>query len=78
MERDVRGEGRRWTSEELLHHDELPGRLEMVAGKLCLTKAERILLLEALLEHVGANRAVHIGPLRVWQDAVALRAAAQS
>lgn len=75
MEHDVRGEGRRWTATEMHRHDELPGRLEIVGGKLCLNEQERLVLLVALLKHVGANAAVQIGPLKVWQEAVALREA---
>lgn len=54
------------------HHD-LPGRLEMVGGKLCLDDAQRALLLGALLEHVGARRAVSLGSLQVWEAAIAER-----
>ena len=32
-----------------------------------------MLLLGALLEHVGTARAVQLGPLQAWQNAVAMR-----
>lgn len=75
---DIRLEGRRWTREELVRHDALPGRLEMVCGKLCLDDAQRMLLLEALLEHVGTARAVSLGPLEAWANAVNQRRQAEA
>ena len=73
MELDIRLHGRRWESEELCRHDELPGRLEVIAGKLCGNDEERLLLLGALLEHVGTARVVQLGSLQAWQNAVAIR-----
>ena len=73
MELDIRLHGRSWESEEFGRHDELPGRLELIGGKLCWNDEERLLLLGALLEHVGTARAVQLGPLQAWQNAVAMR-----
>lgn len=70
---DIRLQGRPWTADEMAQHDELPGRLEIVGGKLCLDDAQRMLLLGALLEHVGTASAVQLGPLRAWQEAIAQR-----
>lgn len=71
---DIRLEGRPCMSDELVsRHDELPSRLEMVHGKLCVDEARQMLLLEALLEHVGTARAVTLGPLEAWTAAVGQR-----
>lgn len=70
---DIRLEPRRWAGNEMRRHDELPGRLEMVDGQLCLDQEQRLLLLGALLEHVGTARAVQMGPLKAWSAAVAER-----
>ena len=73
MELDIRLHGRNWESEEFCRHDELPGRLELIAGKRCGNDEERLLLFGALLEHVGTARVVQLGPLQAWQYAVAMR-----
>jgi len=70
---DIRLDGRRWSASEMSRHDALPGRLEMVGGKLCINEAQRMLLLGALLEHVGTARAVSIGPLDAWRTALEKR-----
>ncbi|MBP8100597.1 MAG: hypothetical protein KAY54_01830 [Burkholderiaceae bacterium] len=70
---DIRLEPRRWSGDELRRHDELPGRLEMVRGQLCLDEEQRLVLLGALLEHVGTARAVQMGPLKAWTTAIAER-----
>ena len=67
---DIRAQGRRWSAEEMWRHDELPGRLDLIRGQLCLDEAQRLLLLGALLEHVGTSRAVHLGPLEAWVSAI--------
>lgn len=73
MYADIRLDGRRWGPEELERHDELPGRLELVRGQLCLDEAQRLLLLSALLEHVGTALAVRLGPIEPWIKAIELR-----
>lgn len=71
---DIRAEGRRWIGEELQRrHDPLPGSLEVIQGKLCWSDEERLMLLGALLENVGIDQAVRLGPIEVWRDAVARR-----
>lgn len=42
----------------------------MNSGKLSRSEADRLVLLAALLEYVGALRAVQIGDPRVWGAAV--------
>lgn len=72
---DIRTVGRRWTAEEAtVLHDELPRRLEMVNGMLCLDEEQRMLLLGALLEQVGTERAVRLGSIRSWKQAICQRA----
>lgn len=70
---DIRLLGRPWSADEMHRHHDLPGRLEMVGGKLCADDTQRVLLLGALLEHVGARRAVSLGSLQVWEAAIAQR-----
>lgn len=70
---DIRMLGRPWSADEMHRHHDLPGRLEVVGGKLCLDDTQRALLLGALLEHVGARRAVSLGSLQVWEAAIAER-----
>lgn len=45
----------------------------MMGGKLCFNDEQRMLLLAALLEHIGTGRAVSLGPLSVWQAAIRQR-----
>lgn len=64
-------EGRAWGPDEALaRHDELPQKIEMVRGKLFLSDAERIVVMAALLEQMGAAAAVRIGDPDVWRSAV--------
>ncbi|HEX6705339.1 MAG TPA: hypothetical protein VF169_11315 [Albitalea sp.] len=65
-------EGRAWAGPEAMQrHDVLPAQLEMIGGKLPWSEEERLLLLAALLENVGALKAVEIGDWQVWRAAVA-------
>ena len=65
-------EGRAWTgSEAKQRHDSLPAQLEMIGGKLLWSEEERLVLLAALLENVGALRVVELGDPQVWRAAVA-------
>lgn len=43
----------------------------MVEGKLLWGDEERVKLLGLLLENVGADRAVRLGSVKVWRDALA-------
>lgn len=64
-----------WTGPEGLEKlNRLPGRLEMAHGKLCLDKAERLMLLAGLLENLGLDEVVKLGRLQDWQEAIAARA----
>ena len=65
-------EGRAWSGTEAKQrHDLLPAQLEMVRGKLLWSEEDRVVLLAALLENVGALRAVQLGDPQVWRTAVA-------
>lgn len=67
--------GRTWIGPEGLEKlNRLPGRLEMVHGKLCLDKVERLTLLAGLLENIGLDEVVKLGRLQDWQEAIAARA----
>lgn len=70
---DIRVHGRRWAANEMSRHDDLPGMIEMAGGKLCINTKQRMLLLGALLEHVGTAGAVSLGPLSAWQAAIEQR-----
>lgn len=65
-------QGRAWSGAEALQrHDDLPVPLEMVGGKLLWSEEDRLKLLGALLENVGADKAVRTGDPAVWRAAVA-------
>jgi hypothetical protein len=42
--------GKNWTADETSQRADLPGRLKMVDGNLCLGQEQRMMLLGALLE----------------------------
>lgn len=66
--------GRHWTAEGTAQlRDELSGSVETLNDMLCIDDEQRLLLLGALLELVGTDRAVRLGPLRAWKVAIALR-----
>ena len=65
-------ESRAWPGSEAMQRlDLLPAKLEMIRGKLLWSEEERVTLLAALLENVGALKAVQLGNPQVWRDAVA-------
>lgn len=69
-------QGRAWAAAEANRRWQLtPERLEMFEGKLLFEEQERVWLLALLLENVGADRAVRLGELNVWQEAVRSREA---
>jgi hypothetical protein len=69
---NIQLEGRAWQGEEAIRrHGMLPGRLEMLHGKLLWSDEERLMLLGAMLEQVGAAAAVRLGDPAVWRAAVA-------
>ena len=57
-------------SEATQRLDLLPAKLELIRGKLLWSEEERMTLLAALLENVGALKAVQLGNPQVWRDAV--------
>lgn len=70
--------GRNWTGPEgLAKLERLPGRLELMFGKLCFNETERRALLGGLLENIGLDEAVQLGDLHDWQQAIAARAIAE-
>lgn len=78
MEWDIGREGHSWTGPEgLAKLDRLPGRLEMVAGKVCSSESERSNLLAGLLENLGLDAVVRFGRIEDWQQALAARAEAE-
>ena len=73
---NIRRKGRAWASGEAQKRYRLtPEKLEMWEGRLLWSTAERTRLLGLLLENVGADRAVRLGSLDVWRDAIAAREA---
>jgi hypothetical protein len=68
--------GRAWRTGEAGSRFELtPDKIEMFEGKLLWSDEERAQLLGLLLENVGADRAVRLGSLQVWLDAIEARRA---
>lgn len=72
MTNDIRLSGRQWGADGMWRHDELPARFVVIRGQLCLDEEQRMLLLAALLEHVGTMRAVQLGRIEPWLRAIAL------
>lgn len=71
---DIGRQGRRWSGPEgLAKLERLPGRLEMVHGKLCFDEVERRTLLAGLMENMGLDEVVQFGKLEDWQQAIAAR-----
>lgn len=78
MEWDIGRAGRQWTGKDgLAKLDRLPGRLELLDGKLCASEAERSELLAGLLENLGLDVVVQFGRMDDWQQAIAARAIAE-
>jgi hypothetical protein len=68
---DIRREGRRWTGDEATGRYQLtPEKFEIIDGRLFWSDRDRVVLLALLLENVGADQAVRLGPREVWQEAV--------
>ena len=68
---DVGLEGKAWAPDKaLVRHDELPQKIEMIRGRLFWSDEERLLVLAALLEQMGASAAVRIGNPEVWRAAI--------
>ena len=63
--------GRRWGGDEFLARAHaLPGRIEVVDGRLLWSDAERLELLAMVLENVGMLAAVQLGCAELWRQAV--------
>ena len=78
MDWTIGREGRDWVGAECLAKlEQLPGRLDLVKGKLCWSPEERLTLLAGLLENVGLDEVVRLADLRQWQEALAARADAE-
>jgi hypothetical protein len=78
MEWDIGREGRDWLGADgLAKLEQLPGRLELMRGKLCWNADERHTLLAGLLENVGLDEVVRLANLEDWQQALAARAEAE-
>lgn len=70
---DIRRKGRAWIAVEAYSRWQqlTPEKLEMYHGRLLLDQADRIRLLAALLENLGADVAVRLGDPAVWKQAIA-------
>lgn len=78
MDWDIGRAGRKWTGQDgLAKLERLPGRLELVDGKVCINETERRDLLAGLLENLGLDTVVQFGRLEDWQQAIAARAEAE-
>ena len=65
-------EGRAWSGLEITQRSELlTAPLEIIGGKLLWSEEQRLTLLAALLENVGALKAVQLGDPNVWRAGVA-------
>jgi hypothetical protein len=73
---DIRREGHYVTGGAETMHT-VPS-MDMVQGKLFASDEERLYVLALLLESVGIDVAVRIGPASLWRDAIAELAAPQS
>ena len=69
---NIRRTGRRWVGNELrVRVDLLPEKFEVIDGELLWSDEERLAMLGAILEQVGADQAVRLGDPAVWRAAVA-------
>lgn len=78
MDWSIGREGRDWLGAEgLAKLEQLPGRLELMRGKLCGNEDERRTLLAGLLENIGLDEVVRLADPQDWQQALAARAEAE-
>ncbi len=71
---DIRREGRTWEGGEALPRYALvPGKLELIKGRLLWSDEERLILLALLLENVGIHQAIKLGEIETWRAAVEAR-----
>ena len=72
MHFDVRREGRRYEGDEFNKtYFSIPEKMEACDGQIYCTDDDRLKVLGALLECMGADAAVGIGDPAVWRAAVA-------
>ncbi|MEQ1912228.1 MAG: hypothetical protein ABMA15_25635 [Vicinamibacterales bacterium] len=74
---NLQRDGRAWREEALSRYDMAPEKIEMFGGLLFGSHDERVTMLGLLLENVGADTAVRLGDLDVWQAAIDARRSAQ-
>jgi hypothetical protein len=68
---DIRREGRAWNGDEVRSRYNLtPEKIELIQGKLFWSEEDRLNMLALLLENVGADKAVRLGSLDVWREAI--------
>jgi Protein of unknown function (DUF2384) len=78
MDWDIGRAGRKWTGQDgIARLERLPGRLELVDGKVCINETEGCDLLAGLLENLGLDTVVQFGRIEDWQQAIAARAEAE-
>jgi hypothetical protein len=71
---EIGREGRAWNEAEVesRYLAEIAfWKLELHRGKLFFTDEQRLIMLGALLENMGADAAVHLGNPEVWRAALA-------
>ncbi len=68
---DIRRQGRAWERSEALERFDLtPEKTEMVGGRLYFSEEERLAMLGLLLENVGIDKAIRMGDIRLWKEAI--------
>lgn len=68
---DIRREGRAWKAGEAhSRHDLIPGKMEMIDGKLFWTDDDRVTMLGLMLENVGIDKAIRLGNANAWRRAI--------
>lgn len=67
---DVGRQGRQWTGDEFERRIyQAPEKIEYVGG-IFINEGQRLTVLAMLLENLGIDKAVQLGRLKDWQDAV--------
>jgi hypothetical protein len=68
---DIHREGRAWNGDEMgSRYNVIPEKIELVRGKLFWSEEVRLNMLALLLENVGVDKAVRLGSLDVWREAI--------
>jgi hypothetical protein len=68
---DIHREGRAWDGDEMRsRYNVIPEKIELIQGKLFWGEEVRLNLLALLLENVGVDKAVRLGSLDVWREAI--------